>query len=323
MVLQSVDLYVSSESIEKGARWGIDLARELESTHFGIICVTPSNLDAPWIHFEAGALSKSIDSSNVSPFLFLVERRDINGPLSQFQSTEFDKEDFRKLIRTINSKNDETRRVTNDFLDKTYNTFWPKLKERLNKIISRSELAYHGLRFNHEHIEKSSILLEHRATHGDLLTKALSSENHLLLLSIMPQNIARDIEGMVSKGIFKAKSLRVMMLRNDLPKDMLTALGEHLNETNDKSKQVSESWKHWKILKKKNNNITLRGYSSVPMYQITMVLDSWMTVEIIPFGVGTQKRPALFLTKEDNPKLFEQFSDAAEFIWNNAGEKIV
>jgi TIR domain len=60
-VLQSVDPYVSSEDIEKGARWSNEVGRELESTSYGILCVTRENLDSRWLNFEAGALSKSMD----------------------------------------------------------------------------------------------------------------------------------------------------------------------------------------------------------------------------------------------------------------------
>ena len=57
-VIQSIEPYVSSEDIDKGARWSTDIAKELENSTFGILCVTKENLEAPWLSFEAGALSK-------------------------------------------------------------------------------------------------------------------------------------------------------------------------------------------------------------------------------------------------------------------------
>ena len=59
-VIQSIKPYVSSKDIDKGARWSTDIAKELEDSYFGIICVTKSNINAPWINFEAGALSKAV-----------------------------------------------------------------------------------------------------------------------------------------------------------------------------------------------------------------------------------------------------------------------
>lgn len=76
-VIQSLEPYVSSEDIDKGTRWSTDISRELDQSSYGILCVTRENLQAPWLNFEAGALSKSVDKSRVSPFLFSVKRSEI------------------------------------------------------------------------------------------------------------------------------------------------------------------------------------------------------------------------------------------------------
>ena len=68
-VIQVVRPYVSSEDIAQGARWSAAIAAELGTSNFGIICVTKENVNSPWINFEAGALSREIDKSRVSPFL--------------------------------------------------------------------------------------------------------------------------------------------------------------------------------------------------------------------------------------------------------------
>lgn len=95
-VIQSLEPYVSSEDIDKGARWSTDIAKELENSSFGILCVTKENLHAPWLSFEAGALSKTMDKSYVTPFLYDIKRSEVNGPILQFQSTIFDKESANK-----------------------------------------------------------------------------------------------------------------------------------------------------------------------------------------------------------------------------------
>src|SRR5262245_20899010 len=86
-VLQSIEPFVSSEDTEKGARWATEIAQRLSDTLFGILCVTGENLSSPWLNFEAGALSKSLDKSKVSPFLVGLRPVDLVGPLSQFQAT--------------------------------------------------------------------------------------------------------------------------------------------------------------------------------------------------------------------------------------------
>jgi hypothetical protein len=64
-VIQSIQPYVSSEDIDKGARWSSDIAGELHASTYGLICLTKDNINAPWINFEAGALGKSIDKARV------------------------------------------------------------------------------------------------------------------------------------------------------------------------------------------------------------------------------------------------------------------
>jgi hypothetical protein len=56
-VIRGVEPFVSSEEIRKGKRWPLELANALEELRYGIICLTPTNVNSPWINFEAGALS--------------------------------------------------------------------------------------------------------------------------------------------------------------------------------------------------------------------------------------------------------------------------
>lgn len=132
-VIQSVKPYVSSEDIDKGARWSTDIAKELEDSAFGILCVTKDNLTAPWLTFEAGALSKKLEKSYVSPFLFDIKRAEIDGPILQFQSTLFEKEDVRKLIKTINKACGDEK-LAEERLDKTFNVWYTSLEKELKEI---------------------------------------------------------------------------------------------------------------------------------------------------------------------------------------------
>lgn len=132
-VIQSVEPYVSSEDIDKGARWSTDIAKELENSTFGILCVTKENLEAPWLSFEAGALSKTMDKSFVTPFLFDIKRSEVNGPILQFQSTIFDKEDIKKLLQTLNKACGESG-ITEAMLDKAFEVWYPTLEKELNGL---------------------------------------------------------------------------------------------------------------------------------------------------------------------------------------------
>lgn len=132
-VIQIVEPYVSSEDIDKGARWSTDISKELEDSAFGLLCVTKENINAPWLQFEAGALSKKLDKSYVSPFLFDIKRSEIKGPILQFQSTIIEKSDILKLVKTINKACGEEK-LRDDRLEKAFDVWYPKLEEELSKI---------------------------------------------------------------------------------------------------------------------------------------------------------------------------------------------
>jgi len=94
---------MSSSSIDPGARWSSELSAALRDLQFGIICLTPDNLNEPWIHFEAGALSKTIVESYVVPYLFSFPPTQLSGPLAQFQAVQADRPGTLKLVELINS----------------------------------------------------------------------------------------------------------------------------------------------------------------------------------------------------------------------------
>lgn len=132
-VIQSIEPYVSSEDIDKGARWSTDIAGELHASTYGLVCLTTDNIKAPWINFEAGALGKSIDKSRVSPFLFRLKRSEVEGPILQFQSTIFEKIDVLKLLKSINGAcgQDALEEIR---LEKAFDVWWPDLEKQLNSI---------------------------------------------------------------------------------------------------------------------------------------------------------------------------------------------
>ena len=68
-VIQNVEPWMSETDIRPGARWQNELNQQLEQTDFGIAVLTPETLEAPWIHYETGALAKKVNTSAVCPYL--------------------------------------------------------------------------------------------------------------------------------------------------------------------------------------------------------------------------------------------------------------
>ena len=123
-VIQSVRPFMSASDIEKGSRWSNDLAIHLEDAQFGLICLTQENLEAPWLLFEAGALSKSIESSRVVPYLYGVSQAELQGPLAQFQGTLAAKDSTLDVIKSINEASGENG-LKPTRLESAFETWWP------------------------------------------------------------------------------------------------------------------------------------------------------------------------------------------------------
>lgn len=181
-VIQVVEPYVSSEDIDKGQRWSVDIACELDSSNFGILCVTPDNIQAPWLLFEAGALGKSVDKSKVCPFLFNLNHSDISGPLLQFQSTLNRKNDvFKLLLSMLESCTDS--KITEISLEEIFDVWWPKLEDKFSDIQNDINL---------------SPLKE--ATSTDQDDKILEILNEVLEISRTNQKLLRDPDTFFSES---------------------------------------------------------------------------------------------------------------------------
>jgi len=132
-IIHSIEPWVSTTDIDPGSRWNPEIGRQLESTDFGILCLTSENIDAPWILFEAGTLAKSLETSHVCPYLIDIGPADLKGPLAQFQALRSNKEDTWRLISQIHSLMNDAH-LNEDRLRKTFERFWPDLEESLRKI---------------------------------------------------------------------------------------------------------------------------------------------------------------------------------------------
>jgi len=151
MVLQYVEPWVSDKDISAGERWAQAIAGELDASNFGIICITPENLNSEWILFESGALSKSMLDAKVIPLLFGLELSDLSGPLSQFQAQKVEQSGVMEVIKAINKVAEKPASAL--IVDQLVPTLWPQLQETLSKIPSIAPTEKHK-RPSHEILEE-------------------------------------------------------------------------------------------------------------------------------------------------------------------------
>ncbi|MCP4248071.1 MAG: toll/interleukin-1 receptor domain-containing protein [bacterium] len=130
-VLHGVAPWMSEHDLDAGSRWGKNLDESLGATGFGILCLTPAALHADWLLFEAGALSKRIETSRVVPYLIGLQASQVPYPLAQFQMAPANQPGTFKLLQSINRIREEALRLTDERLRETAEVWWPKLKPRL------------------------------------------------------------------------------------------------------------------------------------------------------------------------------------------------
>ena len=132
LVLHFVQPWLSDVDIAAGERWTQSVAKELETTNFGIICLTRENIASPWILFEAGSLAKSFQDSKVIPLLLDLEFSEISGPLAQFQAKKIDKDGINEMMQSINQA--EPQAIPEARTKELFEALWPKLEKQLSSV---------------------------------------------------------------------------------------------------------------------------------------------------------------------------------------------
>lgn len=124
--------WASDTDISAGQRGLAQIEAELARTSFGIVVVTPENQHAPWLNFEAGALSKTViddPEQRVVPVLVgLSSPTDLTGPLAQFQAKLANESGMRDVVLSLAS----IAGVAESTAKERFNNFWPRLKSDID-----------------------------------------------------------------------------------------------------------------------------------------------------------------------------------------------
>ncbi len=129
-IFPSAQPWMSAADLDRGARWSLEISEQLDKTHVGIICLTPENVGAPWILYEAGALSKALSRALVCTYLFQLRPADLKGPLVQFQASLANEHDTKKLVFSLNRALG-IEALPDERLNKVFSVWWPELQGKL------------------------------------------------------------------------------------------------------------------------------------------------------------------------------------------------
>lgn len=137
-IIQSVEVFFSPEDIEKGDNWDRTISTQLSECKYGIICLTAENTNAPWVNFEAGAIAKTLDSK-VAALMIDIKPSDIRGPLSRYQATKFEKDDFYQLICSINKTLEVP--LDDNVLKNAFEAMWTTMETEVNNVTKQFVLS--------------------------------------------------------------------------------------------------------------------------------------------------------------------------------------
>ena len=96
----------------------------------GIVCLMPENLDSRWIHYEVGALSKTIAEARICTYPYELQPGQPLSPLADFRATTSDKVDTFKMLFSVNAALREDR-LSPEKLRKAFEKSWDVLAEKL------------------------------------------------------------------------------------------------------------------------------------------------------------------------------------------------
>ena len=181
-VIQALEPWMSDDDIVSGARWLPEVSTVLSEAKVGILCVTPENQANPWLVFEAGALSKTVEQTFVCPLLYDMTPSQLTGPISQFQAASFDKAGLWRVVTNLNDAL-KSRSLPARELEEIFEVWWPKLFGKIEetptlnteKIARRStdELLEEVLSLSREQLRRENLRLEHAQARDERLDVVL------------------------------------------------------------------------------------------------------------------------------------------------------
>ncbi len=135
---EELEPWMSRKNVELGVQWARVLFEELRTTDYGIICLTPDNVDSDWMLFEAGALAKTFgeeDIGRVIPLLYDVERDKLPSPYIQFQSAPLNEEAILHLFLQLNAELENPAPA--ERLTRIFRSVWPEIEKKLDTGVTK------------------------------------------------------------------------------------------------------------------------------------------------------------------------------------------
>lgn len=127
--------FVSTEDIASGDDWFIKIKNELNSSSYGIMCVTKDNVKAPWLYFETGALTGN--GLKVVPLLINCDHQSLDHtPFGPKQFRQFyEEEQFIKLLMDIRKECSILLNLKDRELKQRFKTAYRNVKNKITPVL--------------------------------------------------------------------------------------------------------------------------------------------------------------------------------------------
>ena len=116
----------TSENIPPGSTWRAKLIGELKELRAAIVCLTPENLRAQWLNFEAGA---AVGTSAAAERLFpiFLGNEPVAGPFEGLQIVRCTEEGIKRLVRELNALSETP--LPDAWLEAQVHLLWKDLED--------------------------------------------------------------------------------------------------------------------------------------------------------------------------------------------------
>lgn len=188
LILQGIDFFMSQHDIGSGARWAHELAKELDKSSFGILCLTRENLSSPWLLFEAGSLVKHSEGRACGLLIGELAPTDISGPLEQFQHRQFEQSELLHILKDLNNRLEKS--LLSEELSRLLEKFWPDIEAECKAALTlqrvdaqpmrrtdRDLLEEILLRIRGVEVEQLRSDSPRQAAEGDVLSRQISFDS--------------------------------------------------------------------------------------------------------------------------------------------------
>ena len=232
-----------------------------------------------------------MDKSYVSPFLFDIKRSEVNGPILQFQSTIFDKEDIKKLIITLNKACGEGL-LTDERISKTFEVWYPSLENQLNDILNK-------LTKKHETEKSKEVKIpnEKNNINSDYILE------EVLNISRINQKLLRTPDKFVETNLNEIKE-NIELIKNNL-------------QRNSKENQIIRRNKFHPLFLEELLHMNTKFENSLMGIQITLSLFKNDYPWLYDSGIEITNKIKSNISKKEKEELVENFYYLMEFTFEH------